>query len=455
MWVYSEESMFRLVVFCTCFMAQSLLAATIGVVDSGTDIKHKDLAEFIWVNPIEIDNNNRDEDRNGYQDDINGWNFAENNKNLIEYKYLGTFSADVYKFFELQFLAMLGSTTPEQLEWLRAKVQEEAFIKELSIFGNFVHGTHVAGISINGLTNSKVISVKLIPTEVNLPKQEEATSMNKGLGMNLVKTALNQLAKSQMTTMVVIASYLKGHKVDVVNGSFGTGYSQAAMIAGVVFKGIFWREAKQEELHEATMHFMGALLEQGKLMLQEAPDTLFVFAAGNDGSNNDDFPISPANIVEENRISVAATYKRLALAPFSNYGQEMVDVAAPGMGIHSTIPGDEYIVISGTSQAAPYVTRVAAGLKEINPALKPAELKKILMGTVDKKDFLAGKIKSGGMINDERAMEAAKLSLSNTIEEAVKLSLAAVADLPVEKGLVKKDNLFLDFVLPLPSMFKF
>ena len=160
-------------------------------------------------------------------------------------------------------------------------------------------------------------------------------------------------------------------------------------------------------------------------------------------------------MVKENRISVAATYKRLALAPFSNYGQEMVDVAAPGMGIHSTIPGDEYIVISGTSQAAPYVTRVAAGLKEINPALKPAELKKILMETVDKKEFLAGKIKSGGMINDERAMEAAKLSLSNSLDEAIKLSLASVADLPVEKGLVKKENLFLDFVLPLPSMFKF
>ncbi|OFZ48256.1 MAG: hypothetical protein A2381_08460 [Bdellovibrionales bacterium RIFOXYB1_FULL_37_110] len=447
--------MFRLVAFCICFMTQNLLAATIGVIDSGTDIKHKDLSEFIWVNPVEIDNNNRDEDRNGYQDDINGWNFAENNKNLIDYKYLGTFSADVYKFFELQFLAMLGTATPEQMDWLRSKVQEEAFIKEVSVFGNFVHGTHVAGISVNGLTQSKVISVKLIPTEVNLPKSEEA-SANKilGFGMTVVKKALSELAKTQMTTMVVISSYLKGHKADVVNGSFGTGYSQAAMIAGYVFKGVFWREAKQEELHEATMHFMGALLEEGKRMLQEAPDTLFVFAAGNDGSDNDDFPISPANIVGENRISVAATYQRQVLASFSNYGVEMVDVAAPGMGINSTIPGDEYIVISGTSQAAPYVTRVAAGIKEINPALKPAEIRKILMGTVDKKTFLAGKVKSGGMINDVRALEAAKFSLSNSVEEAIRLSLVSVLDLPVDKGLAK-ENLFLDFVLPLPSVFKF
>ena len=447
--------MFRLAVLCIYFMTHNSFAAIIGVVDSGTDIKHKDLAEFIWVNPTEIDNNNRDEDRNGYQDDINGWNFAENNKNLIDYKYLGTFSADVYKFFELQFLALLGTATPDQIEWLKAKIKEEAFIKEVSVFGNFVHGTHVAGISIDGLTNSKVLSVKLIPTEVNLPKQgPDGTNKILGLGMSVVKAALKELAKTQMTTMVVISSYLKGHKVDVMNGSFGTGYDQAAMIAGVVFKGVFWREAKQEELHEATMHFMGALLEQGKLMLQEAPDTLFVFAAGNDGSNNDDFPISPANIVSENRISVAATYKRLALAPFSNFGANMVDVAAPGMGIHSTIPGDEYIVISGTSQAAPYVTKVAAGIKEINPALKPAELRKILMGTVDKKAFLVGKVKSGGMINDVRAIEAARFSLSNTVDEAIRLSLAAVVDLPVEKSLVK-GNLILDYVLPLPSMFKF
>ncbi|WP_035337298.1 S8 family serine peptidase [Dokdonia sp. PRO95] len=48
----------------------------IGVIDSGIDLKHEDLKNKIWVNPNEIVNNNIDDDKNGFIDDINGWNFA-------------------------------------------------------------------------------------------------------------------------------------------------------------------------------------------------------------------------------------------------------------------------------------------------------------------------------------------------------------------------------------------
>ena len=47
----------------------------VGVVDSGTDLKHEDLAANAWVNTKEIPNNGKDDDKNGYIDDINGWNF--------------------------------------------------------------------------------------------------------------------------------------------------------------------------------------------------------------------------------------------------------------------------------------------------------------------------------------------------------------------------------------------
>ena len=47
----------------------------VAILDSGVDIDHEDLKANIWVNPKEIPNNQKDDDDNGYVDDINGWNF--------------------------------------------------------------------------------------------------------------------------------------------------------------------------------------------------------------------------------------------------------------------------------------------------------------------------------------------------------------------------------------------
>jgi subtilisin family serine protease len=47
----------------------------VAVVDAGIDINHEDLKDVIWKNTDEIPNNGIDDDRNGYIDDINGWNF--------------------------------------------------------------------------------------------------------------------------------------------------------------------------------------------------------------------------------------------------------------------------------------------------------------------------------------------------------------------------------------------
>ena len=70
-----------------------------------------------------------------------------------------------------------------------------------------------------------------------------------------------------------------------------------------------------------------------------ASTTLFVVAAGNAGSDNDDFPVYPCSYPSPNLVCVAATDETDALAEFSNYGNGLVDVAAPGTRIESTWPG--------------------------------------------------------------------------------------------------------------------
>jgi cell wall-associated protease len=47
----------------------------VAVIDSGIDIDHEDLKDVLWVNEDEIPNNGIDDDKNGYVDDIHGWNF--------------------------------------------------------------------------------------------------------------------------------------------------------------------------------------------------------------------------------------------------------------------------------------------------------------------------------------------------------------------------------------------
>src|SRR5687767_10675335 len=47
----------------------------VGVIDSGVDFEHEDLRDVMWTNPGEVAGNGVDDDKNGYVDDIHGWNF--------------------------------------------------------------------------------------------------------------------------------------------------------------------------------------------------------------------------------------------------------------------------------------------------------------------------------------------------------------------------------------------
>lgn len=60
----------------------------VGVLDGGVDIKHEDLLSVIWVNKKEIAGNGKDDDKNGYIDDVNGWNFIGSAKGSVSHEAL-------------------------------------------------------------------------------------------------------------------------------------------------------------------------------------------------------------------------------------------------------------------------------------------------------------------------------------------------------------------------------
>jgi subtilisin family serine protease len=131
---------------------------------------------------------------------------------------------------------------------------------------------------------------------------------------------------------------------------------------------------------------------------------LFVVAAGSSGSDNDARPNYPANYDSSNVISVAATDRSDALAPFSNYGSRSVHLAAPGQDILTTALGNEYELRSGTSLAAAVVAGVAALALSAHPDLSVAELRSWLLESVDKLPGLRGKVSTGGRINAAKAV---------------------------------------------------
>jgi len=132
---------------------------------------------------------------------------------------------------------------------------------------------------------------------------------------------------------------------------------------------------------------------------------LFCAAAGNDHKNIDVSPMYPAAYDADNIIVIAASDQFDKRALFSNYGVNGVDVAAPGVNIYSTLPGNTYGYAAGTSMATPHVAGAAALYAAHFPNSSVAQRKRALMAYADIKENLRGKVASSGRVNIFNALQ--------------------------------------------------
>jgi subtilisin family serine protease len=169
----------------------------------------------------------------------------------------------------------------------------------------------------------------------------------------------------------------------------------------------------------------GKKVNEGGMAVSEAIDhianeygTLVIAAAGNDSSffgkhDIDLKPRYPASFANESLLVVASTTSSGGLSSFSNVGKVGVDVAAPGSSVYSTMPGNRYASMSGTSMASPTTAGVAAEILSHFPELGPVELKQVLIDSVSKVGSFERYMVSGGRVDLYQGLRKALSTYDN------------------------------------------
>lgn len=131
---------------------------------------------------------------------------------------------------------------------------------------------------------------------------------------------------------------------------------------------------------------------------------LFVAAAGNERSNSDKHKYYPADYGLSNIISVTAIDPSTEVLSSSNYGEETVDIAAPGQNIVSTLPENKYGTMTGTSQATAFVTGGAVLVMAHKENISAEETKKYILATGESQVSLLAKCRTSKQLNLFKAL---------------------------------------------------
>ena len=407
----------------------------VGIVDSGVDIEHEDLKSVIWTNKKEIPGNNIDDDKNGYVDDVHGWNFLGNitkenyeyeriisNKKLVdEATYLKAKAINDKKIeeanqnkFQME-LALNGTKkadekivnflgkptyTVEELDAIDSKdrevVQSVAIMKQMLAYGLSVvdlkkeiekelENSNKVQSGENLKTNYRLVlgdnpedikDTKYGDNNVMGPDKEEILHGTHVAGI-VAQMRNNKIGGDGIANNVQILTVRAVPDGDEYDKDIALGIRYAVDNGAKVINGSF---GKAFSPHKQWVY--------DAIKYAESKDVLIVHAAGNDAEDidkEDNYPNDSDDKKTEfadNMITIGALnyeYGTNVVADFSNYGKLNVDVFAPGVKIYASTPNNTYQFLQGTSMAAPNVAGVAALIRSYYPTLTAKQVKHILM----------------------------------------------------------------------------
>ena len=406
----------------------------VAVIDSGIDIDHEDLDAVIWTNKKEIAGNGIDDDKNGYVDDIHGWNFLGDayDEQLEMTRIVANGDTNVPRFAEAKAdlekgMARMGPTKTRYEQIYASLVEAD---KDFT-----------AHFGTADYTNNQVN--KLETTDEKLMQHKQVAVQMNGFGLESVQVAKKELKGAlESLTERINTNYnvdfkgrTTGDNPDDWNDKPGYGNgnvkpvkkseSHGTHVAGIIgaernngkgangvasnvkimsVRAVPNGDEYDKDVAKAIRYAVdnGAKIINGSFGKSYSPhsdwvrdaikyasdkNVIFVHASGNSGEDVD----TAANFPDDNvgYVEVSNTYIRVgALAPkygssmvagFSNYGKKNVDVFAPGAQVYSTTPENEYDTKGGTSMAAPAVAGVAALVWSQYPKLSAAQVKQIIL----------------------------------------------------------------------------
>lgn len=348
--------------------SRKLTPVVVGVWDSGTDVEL--FPGQLWVNAKEVANNQKDDDGNGYVDDVHGiaWTLHADYSPELLFP-IGTavsepdmFKTDLKGFVDLQAnVESPEATAIKQKIGGMAQDQVKPFLEGIGAYSNYSHGTHVSGISANGNP-----AVRLLPCRITFdyhaipekPSVEQATKDAAAMGKSI--------------------AYFKQNKVRVVNMSWGGDLRsiETALEQNNAGGTSDERRALARKIYDVGYN---GLLSA----MKDAPDILFVIAAGNSNNDVKFDEVMPSSFRLPNIMVAGAVDQAGEQTSFTSFGN--CDVYSNGFEVESYIPGGDRMKISGTSMAAPNVTNLAAKLWALNPGLSVAQVKgAIIQGAEEK-----------------------------------------------------------------------
>ncbi|UCF71248.1 MAG: S8 family serine peptidase [candidate division WOR-3 bacterium] len=329
----------------------------IAIWDTGIDTAV--FPDRLYVNPGE-EVNGIDDDLNGFIDDVNGIAYDVQEEKTTEILYplgdaeerLPELKKSIKGFMDIQ--TAIESPEAAALKSRLAEMQPEELklmLEDMTRMALYAHGTHVAGIAVEGNPLALIMVVRFTIDYHTIPMAPTIELSTK-------------MARVYRETI----EYMKTHGVRVVNMSWGGAVrdTERDLEANGIGETAEERARMAREMFDIEKR---ALYEA----MKNAPEILFVNAAGND---NDDVAFEdhyPAAFDLPNLLVVGAVDKAGDVTSFTSFGKT-VDVYANGYEVESYLPGGDRLAASGTSASSPMAVNLAAKLLALDPSLEPSEV---------------------------------------------------------------------------------